>query len=47
MALPVLGHRLILDPKARIRGRKAEAVVEELLQTVPVPVEAMGGGRSA
>ena len=47
MVLPVLGHRLILDPQARIRGRKAEAVVEELLQTVPVPVEAMGGGRSA
>ncbi len=39
MALPVLGHRLILEPQARLRGRKPPAVLEEILQTVPVPVE--------
>jgi MoxR-like ATPase len=39
MALPVLGHRLILEPQARLRGRRPADVLQELLQSVPVPVE--------
>ncbi|NLE74527.1 MAG: MoxR family ATPase [Actinobacteria bacterium] len=40
VATPVLAHRLIVKTEARLRGRVAEAVVEELLSSVPVPVEA-------
>lgn len=39
LAVPVLSHRLILKPEARLRGRTRESVVEEVLGTVPVPVE--------
>ncbi len=39
LAVPVLGHRLILKPEARLRGRTRESVIEEMLATVPVPVE--------
>lgn len=39
LALPVLGHRLILEPQARIRGRKAASVLQEVLQSIPVPVD--------
>ena len=36
-AIPVLGHRVILKPEARIRGVKVEEIVSELLMTVEVP----------
>ena len=36
-AIPVLGHRVILKPDARIRGVKAEEIISELLMTVEVP----------
>lgn len=36
----VLGHRMILSTQTRLRGRDAEAVLHELMETVPVPVEA-------
>ncbi len=39
MVLPVLGHRLILEPQARLRGRNPSAVLQEIIQSVPVPVE--------
>lgn len=39
LALPVLSHRLILKPEVRLRGRSREAVVEDVLARVPVPVE--------
>lgn len=45
LAVPVLAHRLMLDAQARIRGRKVEAVLDELLQAVPVPVEEAAGRR--
>ena len=35
--LPVLGHRLILKPEARIRGVKPEAILNELLNSIAVP----------
>src|SRR5579883_1250153 len=39
LAPPVLAHRLILGPAARLRGQTPEAVVAGLLESVPVPVE--------
>ena len=36
-AIPVLGHRVILKPEARIRGVKVEEISSELLITVQVP----------
>ena len=35
----ILGHRAILNSQSRLRGRDAEGVLEEVLESVPVPVE--------
>jgi MoxR-like ATPase len=40
MAPPVLTHRLVVNPQTRLRGRRPEEVVREVVDTVPVPVEA-------
>ena len=37
LAVPVIAHRLALDPQARFSGATAVAVVEEVLKTVAVP----------
>ena len=37
MALPVMSHRLILTPEARMKGVSAESVLAQLIETVPVP----------
>ena len=37
MALPVLCHRLVLTPEARMKGATAEQVMNDVLATVPVP----------
>ena len=37
MAVPVLAHRLVLDPQAKFSGATAQQVVAEVLRTVPVP----------
>ena len=39
LAIPVLAHRLILSPEARLRGRTAAQLLEEIIAGVPVPVE--------
>ena len=39
LAAPVLGHRLILDSQARLRGRSELAVLDEVIAATPVPVE--------
>jgi MoxR-like ATPase len=39
LAPSVLVHRLVLTTDARIRDRRAEEVLEEVLERVPVPVE--------
>ena len=39
LAPAVLAHRLILSAQARMRGRAAEQTINELLASVPVPVE--------
>ena len=36
---PVLGHRIILSPEARLRGRNIDAVLNEITSRVAVPVE--------
>ena len=37
LAVPVIAHRLALDPQARFSGATAVAVVEEVVKTVAVP----------
>jgi MoxR-like ATPase len=39
LAVPVLAHRLMSSLEARLRGRDARAIVESILDSVPVPVE--------
>lgn len=43
IAVPVMAHRVLLSPSARMRGITQAAVVEEILTAVPVP--GGGGGR--
>lgn len=43
LALPVLGHRLILSVQGRFTGHRASDIVAEVLQRVPVPVESDSG----
>lgn len=38
MARPVIAHRLMLDPQARFSGTNADGVVDDILESVPVPV---------
>jgi MoxR-like ATPase len=40
VAHPVLDHRLILTPDAELRQRRAEDIVDDLLDEIPVPVTA-------
>jgi MoxR-like ATPase len=35
----VLAHRAVLSSQSRLRGREAEAVLQEVVESVPVPVE--------
>ena len=37
LAVPVLGHRLVVDLDRSLRGASAEAALTEILATVPVP----------
>jgi MoxR-like ATPase len=39
LAGPVLVHRLVLTTDARIRDRRADEVLAEVLESVNVPVE--------
>jgi MoxR-like ATPase len=45
LAVPVLVHRLILSPDARLRGRDASEVMREVLSRIPVPVEEVWSSR--
>ena len=42
LAGPLLAHRLVPTTDARIRDRRPEDALEEVLETVPVPVELQG-----
>ena len=35
----VLTHRLVISPQTRLRGRTPEAVLAEIIESIPVPVE--------
>jgi MoxR-like ATPase len=39
LGVPVLAHRIIVNSEARMKGKTQEDVVQEILATVPVPVE--------
>ncbi len=39
LAPDILAHRLLLQPEARLRGRSAQNVVRQVVESVPVPVE--------
>ncbi|HBH02882.1 MAG: magnesium chelatase [Candidatus Rokubacteria bacterium RBG_16_73_20] len=38
IAVPVVAHRMVVDPQARFAGVTTASVVEEILKKVPVPV---------
>ena len=40
IALPVLGHRLIMRPESEMDGQTVETVVQQLIKMVPVVVDA-------
>lgn len=37
LAIPVLGHRIIVSPAARLRELSADRIVQEIIYNVPVP----------
>jgi MoxR-like ATPase len=39
LAPTVLTHRIIISPQTRLRGRRPEEIIAEIVDTVPVPVE--------
>lgn len=41
MAVPTLAHRIMLGTRTRLRGRDTAAVVAEIVESVPVPVESI------
>jgi MoxR-like ATPase len=45
LAKPTLGHRIIVTPAARVRSITSTAILEEILQTIPVPNAWVGGGK--
>ena len=38
MAVPVIAHRMVMEPQARFSGLTARSVVEDVLKKVPVPL---------
>ena len=40
---PVLGHRVLLSSDAHLRGRSLSAILDEVVQSTPVPVEGERG----
>ena len=45
LAKPTLAHRIIVTPAARVRAITSTAILEEILQTVPVPGAWVSGGK--
>ena len=37
MAIPVIAHRIVMEPQARFSGKTAEGIIEEILNSIPVP----------
>ncbi|GLV56935.1 ATPase [Dictyobacter sp. S3.2.2.5] len=42
---PTLAHRIIVNPAARVRSVTSAQILDEILQSVPVPNAWVGGGR--
>ncbi|GAC1364651.1 MAG: MoxR family ATPase [Ktedonobacteraceae bacterium] len=42
---PTLAHRIIVTPAARVRSITSSAILDEVLQTIPVPNAWVGGGK--
>lgn len=40
LSVPTLAHRIILAPGARLREQRAEAIVAEMLESIPIPERA-------
>ena len=38
IAVPVVAHRLVIDPQARFSGVTAQGLVEEIVKKIPIPV---------
>ena len=38
LVTPVLAHRVLLSTNSRLRGRGSEEIIDEVLQTIPVPI---------
>ncbi len=45
LAKPTLAHRIIVTPAARVRSISSTAILEEILEAVPVPGAWVGGGK--
>jgi len=45
LAKPTLAHRIIVTPAARVRSITSTAILEEMLQSVPVPGAWVSGGK--
>lgn len=45
LARPTLAHRIIVTPAARVRSITSDAILDEILQSVPVPNAWVGGGK--
>ncbi len=45
LAKPTLAHRIIVTPAARVRAITSATILDEILQSVPVPNAWVGGGR--
>ena len=39
LAQPVLAHRIVVDGQSRLRGRKADDILRDVIERVPVPVD--------
>jgi MoxR-like ATPase len=37
LAVPVLGHRMVVSPSARLRNLSSDKIVQEILNSLPVP----------
>ncbi|MFC1821405.1 AAA family ATPase [Thermodesulfobacteriota bacterium] len=37
IAVPVIAHRMVMDPQARFSGQTAAGIVEDIIKTIPVP----------
>jgi len=46
LAQPVLAHRLVVAPAARLRGSRPDDVIAELIESIEVPVEAGASSRA-